>query len=121
MGEVAVGLVIGAFAFASMVLKPWAGWVLDWRGRRTLLIAGAALFVLASLAYPATRSTAGFLVVRLVHGAGMGLFPTAAVAAVADLAPVSRRGEAMGLFGMAANLGLALGPPLGGKIGRAHV
>lgn len=40
MGEVAVGLVIGAFAFASMVLKPWAGWVLDWRGRRTTLIAG---------------------------------------------------------------------------------
>jgi MFS family permease len=116
MGEVAVGLVIGAFAFASMVLKPWAGWVLDWRGRRTILIAGAALFVLASLAYPATRSAAGFLIVRLVHGAGMGLFPTAAVAAVADLAPVARRGEAMGLFGMAANLGLALGPPLGGAV-----
>jgi len=112
IGESAIGLVIGVFALASMVLKPWAGWVLDWRGRRGVLIAGAGLFTLACLCYPVSRSAATLLLVRVVHGAGMGLFPTAAVAVVADLAPAARRGEAMGLFGMAANLALALGPAL---------
>jgi len=112
MGESTIGLVIGVFALASMVWKPWAGWVLDWRGRRGILVAGAALFALASLCYPATRSVLPLLLVRVVHGTGMGLFPTAAVAVVTDLVPAARRGEAMGLFGMAANLALAIGPAL---------
>jgi MFS family permease len=114
LGEAAIGFVIGAFALASMVLKPWAGWVMDWRGRRGILLAGAGLFILASAGYPATGSAASLLLVRVVHGAGMGLFPTAAVAMVADLAPVLRRGEALGMFGMAANLALAVGPALAG-------
>jgi MFS family permease len=114
--ESGVGLVIGVFALASMLWKPWAGWALDWRGRRPILRAGGALFALASLAYPWARSATSLLVVRLVHGTGMGFFPTASAAMVADLAPAARRGEAMGLFGMAANLALALGPALGDAI-----
>jgi MFS family permease len=114
MAETAIGLVIGLFALASMAWKPWAGWVLDWRGRRPLLIAGAALFAVASLAYPAARSVWPFLAIRVVHGTGMGLFPTAAAAIVGDVVPATRRGEAMGLFGMAANLALAAGPAVAG-------
>jgi MFS family permease len=114
LNEASVGLVIGVFALTSMAWKPWTGWVLDWRGRRTLLIAGAALFALASLCYTATRSAWSLLLVRAVHGTGMGLFPTAAAAVVTDLVPAARRGEAMGLFGMAANLALAAGPALAG-------
>jgi MFS family permease len=114
MPESAIGLVIGVFALASMAWKPWTGWVLDWRGRRPLLVAGSALFALASLGYPATRSVWSLLLIRVVHGTGMGFFPTAAAAVVADLAPPARRGEAMGIFGMAANLALAAGPALAG-------
>src|SRR5262249_11432978 len=91
IGDYAIGLVIGVFALASMVLKPWAGWVLDWRGRRGVLVAGAVLFALACVLYPATRSALPLLLVRVVHGVGMGLFPTAAVAIVTDLAPAARR------------------------------
>jgi MFS family permease len=40
----------------------------------------------------------------------MGLYPTGSAALVADLSPPARRGEAMGLWGAAANLALALGP-----------
>jgi len=111
--ESAIGFIIGVFALAAMVLKPWVGWALDWRGRRGLLVTGAALFTTASLLYPLTGSTTTLLLVRVLHGAGMGLFPTAGVAVVADLAPPERRGEAMGLFGMASNLGMALGPAIG--------
>ena len=111
--ESVLGFVIGAFALTAMVLKPWVGWALDWRGRRGLVVAGAALFALATLLYPLAASATAFLVVRMLHGAGMGLFPTAGVAVVADLAPPERRGEAMGLFGMASNLAMAVGPVLG--------
>ena len=111
--ESAIGLIIGVFALTAMVFKPWVGWLLDWRGRRGLLLAGAAMFAVASLLYPLAHSTAPLLLVRLLHGAGMGLFPTAGVAVVADLAPPERRGEAMGFFGMAANLAMGVGPVVG--------
>jgi MFS family permease len=108
-----LGLIIGGFAFASMLVKPWAGWAADRYGRRPLLVAGAAIFVAASLAYGASGSAPALLAVRLLHGTGMGLYPTAATAVVADLAPPARRGEWMGIFGAAANVALALGPLAG--------
>jgi predicted MFS family arabinose efflux permease len=111
--ESAVGLIIGVFALTAMVLKPWVGWALDWRGRRRLLVTGASLFAVASGLYPLTASTLSLLALRVVHGAGMGLYPTAGLAVVADLAPPARRGEAMGVFGMASNVGLVFGPLAG--------
>lgn len=111
--ESAIGLIIGVFALTAMVFKPWVGWLLDWRGRRGLLLAGAAIFAAASLLYPLAHSTVPLLVVRILHGVGMGLFPTAGIAVVADLAPPERRGEAMGFFGMASNLAMGVGPVVG--------
>lgn len=111
--ESAIGLIIGVFALTAMVLKPWVGWMLDWRGRRGILLSGGAVFGAACVLYPLAHSTLPLLLIRLLHGAGMGLFPTAGVAVAVDLAPPERRGEAMGLFGMASNLAMAVGPLAG--------
>jgi MFS family permease len=72
-----------------------------------------AIFLLASLGYIATRSVEPILALRLFHGVGMGLFPTAATVVIAELAPPARRGEATGWFGITNSLGLILGPVLG--------
>lgn len=113
MPDRALGLVIGAFALAAMVVRPLAGWASDRFGRKPWLLAGAAIFVAAPLGYAASATAMGLLAVRLAHGAGMGLFPTAASAAAADLAPPHRRGQVMGFFGVAANLAMAAGPLAG--------
>lgn len=118
MADGVIGLVIGCFAFSAMVFKPLAGWGADRFGRRPLLLAGAALFVAASAGYAASAGALTLLAMRLVHGAGMGLFPTAASTIVADLAPPDRRGELMGLYGAAANVAMAAGPLLGLEIER---
>jgi MFS family permease len=109
----AIGGVLGAFAFAAMLVRPWAGWAADRHGRRPLMLAGALVFAVASLAYNLTVGALGLLAVRLLHGCGMGLYPTAASAVVADLAPPDRRGAVMGNFGAAANLAMAFGPLAG--------
>ncbi len=93
-----------------MVVKPVAGWAADRWGRKPLMVAGAALFVCSSALYGWSVTVGALLAVRIVHGAGMGLFPTACASMVADLAPLERRGEAMGLWGAASNVALALGP-----------
>ncbi len=113
IGDRAIGGVLGAFAFAAMLVRPWAGWASDRHGRRPLMLAGALVFVAASLAYSLTAGLLGLLAVRLLHGCGMGLYPTAASAVVADLAPPDRRGALMGTFGAAANIAMALGPIAG--------
>jgi MFS family permease len=96
-----------------MVVKPWAGWASDRFGRKPLLVAGAAIFLAASLAYGWSDTAPTLLLVRLLHGAGMGLYPTAASAAMADVAPPERRGELLGLLGSAANVAMAVGPIAG--------
>ncbi|MBI4609048.1 MAG: MFS transporter [Candidatus Rokubacteria bacterium] len=113
IAESQIGLIIGCFALSSMVGKPWAGWAADRYGRRPLLVAGALIFLGSSLLYGWSRTAAALLLVRIFHGMGMGLYPTAATAMVADMAPPERRGEAMGFYGAASNVALAAGPFLG--------
>lgn len=108
-----IGLIIGLFAFMSMLLRPPTGWIIDRRGNMPVLIAGMAIFLLASVGYALTRSVTAILSLRVFHGIGMALFPTAATVVVAELAPLPKRGEAMGWFGIANSVGLVLGPAAG--------
>jgi MFS family permease len=108
-----IGLIIGLFAFMAMILRPPSGWLIDTRGNRPILLVGMGIFLLASLGYILTSSIHAILALRLFHGMGMGLFPTAATVVVAELAPPARRGEAMGWFGIANSVGLVIGPTVG--------
>jgi len=115
--EARLGLVIGVFAFAAMCLRPVTGALADRLGRYPLLLAGSAIFAAAGAAYPTLgRSLEALAAVRLFHGAGMGLGPTAGTVMITDLAPPERRAEAMGLYGMAGNASLAVGPFLGAEL-----
>jgi MFS family permease len=110
LAEGQIGLIMGAFAISSMIMKPLAGWSADRHGRKPVLLVGAALFLVSSLLYPWSRTVGALLGVRLLHGAGMGFYPAAGAAIVADLSPSARRGEAMGIWGAAGSVALALGP-----------
>ena len=111
--EADVGLIVGVFAFSAMVFRPLAGWLADRVGRRPLVLLGPAVFAGASLAYPVVGSIPTLLLLRVLHGVGMGVGPTAATVVVADLAPVERRGEALGVFGLTMTAGMAFAPYLG--------
>jgi MFS family permease len=108
-----IGLIIGLFAAMAMLMRPPSGWLIDSRGTRPILLIGMAVFSLASLGYLAVRTVEPILALRLFHGIGMGLFPTAATVVIAELAPPMRRGEAMGWFGITNSIGLVVGPVLG--------
>jgi MFS family permease len=111
-----IGTIIGSFAFASMLVKPAAGWASDRFGRRPVMAVGALLFIVAPLGYTVSGTVVTLLGVRLLHGLGMGLYPTAASAIVADMAPAARRGQVLGVYGIANSIALALGPLSGAAI-----
>jgi predicted MFS family arabinose efflux permease len=107
------GLAFGAFAVSALVLRPFAGRLSDALGRRPLMVAGA-LILAAGMALTATASTLPAVVLlRLLLGVAEAAFLVAAIAAVVDLAPSERLGEATSYNSLGLYLGLAFGPPLG--------
>jgi MFS family permease len=111
--DAAVGFIMAAFGVPSLLLRAVAGWGTDRFGRRPLMLGGAGVFTVASVAYVSTTGALGLVLVRLLHGCGMGLYPTAASAMVADLSPPRRRGEILGFYGAAGSVALAVGPVTG--------
>lgn len=105
-----IGLIIGVFTIAAVFLRPFIGREVDRRGRKSILIAGLLVFFVSMLLYNYTTSVASLLLLRVLHGIGWGAATTAASTLIADIAPLQRRGEAMGIFGMSANIALAIGP-----------
>jgi predicted MFS family arabinose efflux permease len=112
-GNVAVGLVVGAFSLSALFLRPWAGGLGDRWGRRPLMLVGAGLFAASVLGYGLASSTEGLAGLRLLTGAGEAFFFVGAVTAITDLAPAQRRGEAMSLASLALYVGIGIGPLLG--------
>lgn len=111
--ESETGLIIGVFAASALILRPLVGRASDIRGKRLLIVFGAAILFLSSLLYNIATSVPLLLMLRILHGAGWAAFGTAAAALVADIVPIQRRGEAMGYHGMSTNLAMAIGPAAG--------
>ncbi len=90
-----------------------SGTLSDRHGRRKLMLIGVLVGVAANLLYSVTHSLPPFLVGRLLSGVSIGLFTTANKALIADLAPPSRRGEALGMSNAAFSIAMIASPLLG--------
>ncbi len=110
------GLIIALFTVTAGLSRPFSGKLADSIGRMPVMIFGVAMSVASSLCYPLLTSVAGFLVIRLFHGFSTGFKPTGTSAYVADIIPASRRGEAMGILGFCASIGMGIGPAIGGYL-----
>ncbi|MEJ7786456.1 MAG: MFS transporter [Solirubrobacteraceae bacterium] len=112
-GDLAVGIVVGAFAFTAVIGRPIGGRLADSRGRRRIVIAGMMLSAAGGALYFLPLDVPGLVFARLVLGVGDGWVFTAGATWIVDLAPASRRGQAIGIFGLSIWSGLAVGPVLG--------
>ncbi|HEX9822980.1 MAG TPA: MFS transporter [Actinomycetota bacterium] len=112
-GEAVVGLVVGAFSVSALLLRPLIGRLADLRGRRTVMLIGAALFGLSVAGYILSETVWLLIVMRLATGAGAAFFFVGAATAINDLAPEGRRGEAVSFFSLALYAGIGIGPLIG--------
>ena len=111
------GLIIPMFALAALISRPFSGKLADTIGRIPVMIAGVLVCFVIGFIYPLWQTLGGFLFLRFLHGFSAGFKPTGTAAYLADIVPVARRGEAMGVIGMFGSLGMAIGPAIGGWIG----
>jgi MFS family permease len=112
-GEVAVGLAVGVFSVSGFLFRPWAGRLGDRRGRRPIIVGGAALVAMSVLGYLLAGTAPAIVGLRFVSGIGEAFFFVGAASAIADMAPEERRGEALSLFSLALYAGIGLGPIFG--------
>jgi MFS family permease len=108
-----LGVALGAFSVTTLVLRPVVGRMTDRLGRRRLLLSGAGLFAVMIAAHLLVQSLWMLIMVRLLLGAAESLFFVAGFAALADLAPPGRAGEALSWNSVALYLGIAFGPGIG--------
>lgn len=112
-GSVGVGIAVAAVSPALLVFQPVAGRIGDRHGRRILIVAGALVAAGSIAAYTAADSLELLVALRLVSGIGEGLVLVGGATMVTDLAPESRRGEAVSLYTLGLWGGFAFGPLLG--------
>lgn len=119
-GDLAVGVVIGAFAVTAIATRPFAGRMADVHGRRPVVLAGLALCALGGVVLLLPLGVGGLVLSRFAVGAGQGAVFTAGLAWTVDLAAPARRGRAMGLFGLSVWIAMSLGP-LAGEVLRSEL
>ena len=111
--EAGAGLAFGAFAVTALLLRPVAGRLCDRLGRMPLLVGGAIIAALSMVGTAFADDLGTVVALRLLLGVAEAAFFVASMAALVDLAPPSRMGEAVSYNSLGLYLGLTLGPPLG--------
>ncbi|HEY4168951.1 MAG TPA: MFS transporter [Reyranella sp.] len=107
--------VIDAYSLAFTAALLAAGALADRFGRRQGMLAGNAVFLVASVACGMASSEPMLLAARVVQGVGAAFMATGGTALVAIAFPnVAQRTRAFGVLGVISGVAMAAGPTLGG-------
>ncbi|MEU7143621.1 MFS transporter [Nocardia sp. NPDC046473] len=112
-GDLAVGLAVTATALTALLTRPIFGGLADRHGHRTVMRCGALAIAAGGLLYFLPIGFAGLMVARLLAGVGEAALFVAGAVWTVSLAPHSRRGQVIGLYGVAMWGGISLGTALG--------
>ncbi|MEQ6167900.1 MULTISPECIES: MFS transporter [unclassified Ekhidna] len=115
-GEDYIGLHITFFTLTALISRPFSGKLTDTWGRLPVMIFGCVVTAVVSLFYPFFLNIYAFLFIRFLHGFSTGFKPTGTAAYVADIVPIDRRGEGMGILSFFGMTGMGIGNYVGGVI-----
>src|SRR6185436_18957847 len=98
--------------FAGLLLP--IGAIGDRVGRRRVLLAGLAIFLVSSLVAAWTTDVGGLIAARAFMGLGSAIMTPMAMATLPVIFPPAERGRAISVMAAAMGVGVPLGPILGG-------
>jgi predicted MFS family arabinose efflux permease len=108
-----IGLVTSLFSIGAVLSRPFIGFMLEYKKRKSLVLIGAILLLLITMIYPLSQIVLIFLLFRLVHGLAWGWSTTVNGTAAVDVVPNSRLGEGMGYYGLSITIGMIIAPSIG--------
>lgn len=112
-GAGGAGLATATFMLTTVLTQVAMPRLLGRFGYRRVLVAGLLFLGLPALLYPLAGDVGGVLAVTLARGVGFGIITVGFAALIIELAPPERRGEVLGLFGVAMTLPTIFCNPLG--------
>jgi len=115
--EVQVGFVVGAYTIASVMARPFSGFMLDRFGRRTIFLLALIIYSLLFAGYFVALTITGILLLRFAQGLTWGFTTVSGSTIAVDIIPVSKRGEGIGYFALSTTLGMSAGPVIGLYVG----
>lgn len=105
-----IGMSTTSSTIASLVLRPMLGGMLDRYGRRGLVLAGTALFAVATLLCGFWGGFAVLLALRALQGLGFSAHTTAVNTMATDVLPEERMSEGIGYMGLTGSVSSAIAP-----------
>jgi MFS family permease len=112
-GALEVAILMSAFTAAQLISAPMWGRFSDRYGRRPALLVGLTAACIAYVVFAFATSIWLLLLSRIVQGAGGGTVGVIQ-AYVADSVEPDNRAKALGWLSAATNVGVAIGPAIGG-------
>ena len=113
----AAGQMTTVYAITYALLAPTIAALAAGIPRKSLLLAGLALFIIANLATAASPTFAIALITRIFAGTGAAMFAPTATGAATMIVPADRRGFALSVVVAGLTASTALGSPSGALIG----
>lgn len=114
--DLMVGLVVTATALTALLTRPFAGRLADSHGHRLVMRTGALIVAVGGVLYFLPLGVAPLIAVRLILGVGEAALFTAGAVWTVSLAPHSRRGQLIGLYGVSMWGGISVGTLLGATL-----
>ena len=108
-----IGFMAGCFAITALAIRPFAGPAFDSFSKRRLLLASVAAITIASLFYGIARSFPVLIVLRFIHGIGVGCAAPLGMALASDNLPATRISSGISIYSIAQAVAQAIGPALG--------
>jgi MFS family permease len=110
-----IGMIMGVFALAAVLCRPWISEMIDRIGRKRSYSIGSLVMSGLPLTYLLLHGNISqvyvpLLIIRIFHGIGLAICFTSVFTYISDIVPDGRLNEGLGMFGTTGLTGLAVGP-----------
>ncbi|WP_028544397.1 staphylopine family metallophore export MFS transporter CntE [Paenibacillus taiwanensis] len=106
-----IGIIMGAYLFTTMLLRPWAGLIIQKWGPIQVLRTILAVNGLALLLYTIT-GLGGYFVARMLQGVCTAFFSMALQLGIVDALPEKDRSQGISMYSLCASMPGIIGPLL---------
>lgn len=108
-----IGLVLSGYVVATLLVRPFSGFMVDSFDRKTVLTICFFAFFICFTGYVGAGTLLMFAIVRTLHGIPFGATTVVNSTVAIDVLPSSRRNEGIGYYGLSNNLAMAVAPSTG--------
>ncbi|HPB25758.1 MAG TPA: MFS transporter [Bacteroidales bacterium] len=111
--EMQVGIVVGAYTIAAVLVRPFSGFALDRFGRRVVFLIALVIYSFLFAGYLVALSITAILMLRFAQGLTWGFTTVSGSTVAADIIPATKRGQGIGYFALSTTIGMSVGPVIG--------